>query len=435
MWCGTVLTDDWHRRYPVADHGLRSSAHPPDDLPGRRPLRGGIGGLPTRMARTADAARPAAPDPARGGNVPVIEELLPPTVAAVEAYGEEGVDAPLFPEEEALLTHAVPKRRREFTAARSCARRAMEKLGVPAAPVVSGERGAPVWPARPGRQRNDPLRGLLRRRTGPHRRPRRPSASTPSRTPRFPTVCSPPSPCRRRRPASTASSRNARTSTGTACCSAPRSPSTRRGTRSPASGWTSQRRTSPSHTDGTFHAALPGPRPRRLGPPTGPLHRHLDHHTHRPGNSSGHPARLTATPSGARGTARATPTGPQAAAVDHHVHRVGNGGGHPARLTATPPGARGTARPAPTGASPPPPGATRTTACRARAATLRPGMPLPHHPEELLLVPRQPRPLQRGLRLGEYGRRNTGGTAGGSAGPHPWSSPTKAARTVCSSLR
>ncbi|MFZ4155990.1 4'-phosphopantetheinyl transferase family protein [Streptomyces pseudogriseolus] len=77
----------------------------------------------------------------------MIEELLPPTVAAVEAYGEEGVDAPLFPEEEALLTHAVPKRRREFTAARSCARRAMEKLGVPAAPVVSGERGAPVWPA------------------------------------------------------------------------------------------------------------------------------------------------------------------------------------------------------------------------------------------------------------------------------------------------
>ncbi|MFE8955791.1 4'-phosphopantetheinyl transferase [Streptomyces althioticus] len=76
----------------------------------------------------------------------MIEELLPPTVAAAEAYGDEGVDAPLFPEEAALLTRAVAKRRREFTAARFCARRAMEKLGVPAAPVVSGERGAPVWP-------------------------------------------------------------------------------------------------------------------------------------------------------------------------------------------------------------------------------------------------------------------------------------------------
>ncbi|MBT3164182.1 4'-phosphopantetheinyl transferase superfamily protein [Streptomyces sp. Vc74B-19] len=76
----------------------------------------------------------------------MIEELLPPTVAVVEAYGDEGVDAPLFPEEEALITRAVPKRRREFTAVRSCARRAMEKLGVPARAVVSGERGAPVWP-------------------------------------------------------------------------------------------------------------------------------------------------------------------------------------------------------------------------------------------------------------------------------------------------
>ncbi|MEV7019541.1 4'-phosphopantetheinyl transferase [Streptomyces sp. DH-12] len=77
----------------------------------------------------------------------MIEDLLPPTVAAVEAYGDEGVDAPLFPEEEAVLTRAVLKRRRDFTAVRSCARRAMEKLGVPAQPVVPGERGAPVWPA------------------------------------------------------------------------------------------------------------------------------------------------------------------------------------------------------------------------------------------------------------------------------------------------
>ncbi|CAL9639414.1 4'-phosphopantetheinyl transferase Svp [Streptomyces sp. enrichment culture] len=76
----------------------------------------------------------------------MIEELLPRTVVAVEAYGDDGTDAPLYPEEAALLTRAVPKRRREFTAVRSCARRAMEKLGVPARPVLPGERGAPVWP-------------------------------------------------------------------------------------------------------------------------------------------------------------------------------------------------------------------------------------------------------------------------------------------------
>ncbi|CAL9376700.1 4'-phosphopantetheinyl transferase superfamily protein [Streptomyces sp. Tu 3180] len=76
----------------------------------------------------------------------MIEELLPQTVVAVEAYGDEGTDAPLYPEEEALVERAVAKRRREFTAVRSCARRAMEKLGVSARPVLNGERGAPIWP-------------------------------------------------------------------------------------------------------------------------------------------------------------------------------------------------------------------------------------------------------------------------------------------------
>ncbi|GGS31880.1 4'-phosphopantetheinyl transferase [Streptomyces humidus] len=80
----------------------------------------------------------------------MIEDLLPESVVAVEAFGEEGVrefgDAPLYPQEEALLTRAVDKRRREFTVVRACARRAMEKLGVPPQPVLPGERGAPQWP-------------------------------------------------------------------------------------------------------------------------------------------------------------------------------------------------------------------------------------------------------------------------------------------------
>ncbi|MBT3154305.1 4'-phosphopantetheinyl transferase superfamily protein [Streptomyces sp. CHD11] len=76
----------------------------------------------------------------------MIEELLPSTVLTVEAYGDEGVDAPLYPEEEAVVRRAVLKRRREFTAVRVCARRAMEKLGVAPGPVLPDERGAPLWP-------------------------------------------------------------------------------------------------------------------------------------------------------------------------------------------------------------------------------------------------------------------------------------------------
>ncbi|MET9523491.1 4'-phosphopantetheinyl transferase family protein [Streptomyces coeruleorubidus] len=77
----------------------------------------------------------------------MMQDLLPQTVVTVEAYGHESVDAPLYPEEAALVARAVAKRRREFAVVRSCARRAMEKLGVPPQPVLPGERGAPRWPA------------------------------------------------------------------------------------------------------------------------------------------------------------------------------------------------------------------------------------------------------------------------------------------------
>jgi 4'-phosphopantetheinyl transferase EntD len=78
----------------------------------------------------------------------VIEELLPDTVIAVEAHGHDDAGhTPLYPEEEALVAKAVAKRRREFAVVRSCARRAMEKLGVPPQPVLPGERGAPQWPS------------------------------------------------------------------------------------------------------------------------------------------------------------------------------------------------------------------------------------------------------------------------------------------------
>ncbi|MEU6351498.1 4'-phosphopantetheinyl transferase superfamily protein [Streptomyces sp. NPDC047072] len=78
----------------------------------------------------------------------MIEELLPDPVVVVEAYGhDEPENAALYPEEEAVVALAVAKRRREFTVVRACARRAMEKLGVPPQPILPGERGAPRWPA------------------------------------------------------------------------------------------------------------------------------------------------------------------------------------------------------------------------------------------------------------------------------------------------
>lgn len=84
----------------------------------------------------------------------MIEELLPESVVVVEAHDEPGAHGTaggaegvtLFPEEEAVVARAVAKRRREFTAVRGCARRAMEKLGVTPGPLVPGERGAPSWP-------------------------------------------------------------------------------------------------------------------------------------------------------------------------------------------------------------------------------------------------------------------------------------------------
>ncbi|MEU1007718.1 4'-phosphopantetheinyl transferase superfamily protein [Streptomyces sp. NPDC005890] len=77
----------------------------------------------------------------------MIEELLPESVVAVEARADDPLwDAPLYPVEEALVARSVAKRRREFAAVRGCARRAMEKLGVPPQPVLTGERGAPRWP-------------------------------------------------------------------------------------------------------------------------------------------------------------------------------------------------------------------------------------------------------------------------------------------------
>lgn len=90
---------------------------------------------------------PADPSrqPQRAG---LIADLLPPAVAAVESAGhlpEPGLV--LFPVEEAVMHTAGPRRRAEFAAGRLCARAALARLGVPAAPILPGPAGQPRWPA------------------------------------------------------------------------------------------------------------------------------------------------------------------------------------------------------------------------------------------------------------------------------------------------
>lgn len=76
----------------------------------------------------------------------MIGDILPPQVAAEEVFGDVP-DVVLFAEEEAVIAHAVDKRRREFATARVCARAALARLGLPPVPIVPGLRGAPQWPA------------------------------------------------------------------------------------------------------------------------------------------------------------------------------------------------------------------------------------------------------------------------------------------------
>ncbi len=82
--------------------------------------------------------------PQRAG---LIADLLPPVVAAAEFAGDPPEAGPgLFPAEEAVMRTAGPQRRAEFAAGRLCAREALARLGVRAAPILPGPAGEPRWP-------------------------------------------------------------------------------------------------------------------------------------------------------------------------------------------------------------------------------------------------------------------------------------------------
>lgn len=76
----------------------------------------------------------------------MIAAVLPAAVATAEAYGDVP-DEPVFPGEEPAVARAVESRRREYVTARRCAREALARLGIPPAPVHTGSRREPVWPA------------------------------------------------------------------------------------------------------------------------------------------------------------------------------------------------------------------------------------------------------------------------------------------------
>lgn len=76
----------------------------------------------------------------------MIADILPACLASAEAF-DDPPDATAFPEEEASVTRSVDKRRREFTTARHCVRRAFAQLGLPPTPVLPGPKGEPQWPS------------------------------------------------------------------------------------------------------------------------------------------------------------------------------------------------------------------------------------------------------------------------------------------------
>ena len=75
----------------------------------------------------------------------MIEDMLPPEVVAVAVRGDDS-SAFLLPEERVQFGWAVESRMREFTIARTCARRALLKLGLPATPILRGPERQPLWP-------------------------------------------------------------------------------------------------------------------------------------------------------------------------------------------------------------------------------------------------------------------------------------------------
>ncbi|MEU5938472.1 4'-phosphopantetheinyl transferase superfamily protein [Micromonospora sp. NPDC047548] len=76
-----------------------------------------------------------------------MRDLLPPAVSVVVAGPADWAGELLPAERNGLGARAVESRRRDFTAGRVCARRAMAGLGLPELPVPAAADRSPAWPA------------------------------------------------------------------------------------------------------------------------------------------------------------------------------------------------------------------------------------------------------------------------------------------------
>ncbi|PAK93548.1 4'-phosphopantetheinyl transferase family protein [Brevibacterium casei] len=72
--------------------------------------------------------------------------LLPSAVEVVQINGDGGRPLPAWSEEVACVEGAVPRRQIEFVTTRECARRALQRLGLPPGPIPVGTHREPVWP-------------------------------------------------------------------------------------------------------------------------------------------------------------------------------------------------------------------------------------------------------------------------------------------------
>lgn len=76
----------------------------------------------------------------------ICDALLPAPIihcgGAIEQHQAE-----LHPEEAVYVQNSVKRRVREFTAGRTCARRALDRLGIEDTPIRMGARRQPLWPA------------------------------------------------------------------------------------------------------------------------------------------------------------------------------------------------------------------------------------------------------------------------------------------------
>lgn len=80
-----------------------------------------------------------------GNKHPVFKALLPADASIIESTIADA-QSPIFPEEEAMITNAVDKRRYEFIAGRSCLRAAFAKLGLPLKAIEAGPMRNPILP-------------------------------------------------------------------------------------------------------------------------------------------------------------------------------------------------------------------------------------------------------------------------------------------------